>query len=90
MRQEVLLISLNDNELQNLLAMDVNDNNKNQRVFRNMDCRVDFNKQVAALRAVDLALIDDVEFAKTKWLETHAWLMAKWGKLERGFWASHQ
>ncbi|TLD30106.1 hypothetical protein E2P81_ATG06759 [Venturia nashicola] len=89
MRQEVLLASLNDDELQRLLEMDVHNNNKNQRVFRNLDCRIDFNKQVAALRAVDLAVMDDVEFAKHRWLESHGGLMAKWEKLERGCWTSH-
>lgn len=86
MRQEVFLVSFNDDELQDLLAMDVNQNNKDQRVFRNLDCRIDFNKQVAALRAVDLALIDDVEFAKKKWIETHKELIAKWEATEPGCW----
>lgn len=90
MRQETLLVTLNDDDLQDLSAMDVNANNMDERVIRNLDCRIDFNKQVAALKAVDLALIADVDFAKQKWLETHLCLMAKWNRLESGCWASHQ
>lgn len=90
MRQEILLASLNDDDLQDLSAMNVSENNRSERVIRNLDCRIVFNKQVAALRAVDFAVIDDVDFAKHKWLETHVWLMAKWNNLECGYWASHQ
>lgn len=90
LRQEVFLLSLNDDELQYLLAMGVYRSNKDYRVLRNLDCRIDFNKQVAALRAVDLALLCDVEFAKKKWVETHEELMAKWEKAEPECWTQYQ
>ncbi|QDS69936.1 hypothetical protein FKW77_001920 [Venturia effusa] len=86
MRQEVFLVSFNDDELQNLFVMDVRLDNKTERVIRNLDCRIEFNKQATTLRAVHLALIEDVDFAKKKWLDVHGELMANWEEWEPGCW----
>jgi hypothetical protein len=81
-RQSVFLISLNDSELHKLNDWKICAANQHDRVIRILDCHTEFRKQAAALRKADLALVDDVDFAKERWVDTYEKLITKWKKVE--------
>lgn len=82
LRQAVFLMSLNDAELHKLYEWKPVPENVHARVLRILDVHTDFRKQAAALRKVDLGLVEDVDFAKGEWIATYDDLIAKWKKVE--------